>query len=177
MPIHQISNSDFGLLAYNGGGTPVGFREVYVCESAGGGVSTWVQVAAMWRCTSANPTTGAYVWQQFIATDKYRPTAVPQSVSATAGAYGGRPSVVTWTEDTTHTPHGSGYTLMILPYNVTQGTTATAISLPSPRSGATYTFATPSGWNSGDEINFTLSYTDGGGYPGPTAVTGNIYIP
>lgn len=177
MPVHQISSGDFGLYAWSSGSTPIGFYQVYVCESAGGGVYTWVQLAAVWRCTSANPGTGAYTWQPWIVTDKYRPTAVPQSVGAAAGAYGGRPSTITWTEDTGHTPGGAGYALEILPYNMTQGVNGTLINLPSPRGSASYSFATPSGWVTGDEINFSLYYIDGGGYTGPFAYTGNIYIP
>lgn len=180
MPIHAISYSDFGLYAYNGGSTPIGFRHLYVCAAGdllGGGVYSWIELSQVWRCTSANPGTGVYAWQQFISTDKYAPKAVPQSVSATAGAYGGRPSTVNWVEDTTHSPGGTSYALQIVPHNVSQGTQATTINLPSGRSGTSYTFATPSGWNTGDDVYFTLFYVDGSGYVGPAVDTGYILIP
>lgn len=179
MAIHNISNgSDTGLALYNGGSTPINFVELWLCTSGNGSApATWVELSQLWRCTAANFITGVFSWVQFIATDKYRPAAVPQSVSATAGTLPGRPTTVRWTEDTTHTPPGVDYALQIVPHNLTQGTQDATINLPVGRSGTSDLYATPGGWNSGDEIYFDLFYVDASGYTGPFATTSFVFLP
>lgn len=137
------------------------------------GPGAWIEISQGWRLATANYVTGSANWVQTFATNKYAPTVAVASASATAGISPGRPTTVNWVEGS----GGNGYTLAILPKNLTQAVQASLITLSPGRGGTSYLFTTPGGWNSGDDIYFTLYYLDSSGYAGPTINTNSVTLP
>lgn len=173
MPIHLISDNGGGLYVSGAtpGNWPTNAKRVFISVGPG----AWVEIAQGWRLASANYITGSANWVQSFATNKYAPTVPVAACSATAPLTPGRPATVHWTEAT----GGTGLTLAILPKNITQATQDTLITLPGPRSGGTGSqlYTIPAGWNSGDDVAFTLYYIDGNGYGGPQTTTNTITLP
>ncbi len=144
MPVHTASSGDWGLLLYNGGGTPIGFREAYIYDGG------WIQLAELWHCTVANPGTGTYTWQKFCVFDKYAPTVTPTSFSTTQ-ARALAPIHFNYVDQS---PAGVGYSLVFVAQNFTQGTTNTVVTTLAygRASSGFYSWAVPSGWNANGQL-------------------------